>query len=257
MHSLRDLQQGFMQAVFSRNATAFAQHLVPGGLSGEQRVAVYRNNTFTNLQNAMQSAYPVVTRLVGEGFFSYAATEYIYHYPSSSGDLHDYGSEFAEFLQDFAPVSQLLYLPDVARLEWACHTAFFAADHVSLDLQSLTEVPVERYGDLSFKLHPACRLLESSFPVDSIWHVNQEDFEGEQNVDLALGGVRLLIRRPRHHVDVVPLSDGEWRFLNSLASGETLGTACEMALSASDEFELGKTLQRFVSEATLVDFTLP
>jgi hypothetical protein len=257
MNSLRELQLGFLQALFSRAGSDFVTQLVAGEVNGEQRLDIYRNNTFTNLRNALHSAYPVVGRLVGEDFFNYAATEYIYHRPSTCGDLHSYGDRFAEFLQTFPPAAGLPYLADVARLEWACHTAFFAADHLPLDLQRLAEVPVEQYSALAFQLHPACRLLESAYPIDAIWHVNQEDYRGKQEVVLDQGGVKVLVRRPRHHAEVVALTESEWCFLEALASGDSLGTASARALHIAADFDLAGALQRFVDEVTLVDFTLP
>jgi len=256
MNSLYELQRGFMQAIYNREETGFASQLISGELNGEYRLAIYRNNTFANLNSAMQSAYPVIMRLVGEEFFTYTISEYIYCAPSQSGDLHAYGATFADFLTTFPPVSRLAYLPDVARLEWACHTAFFAADHPPLDRIRLAEVPPDRYSDLSLRLHPACRLLESQFPIDTIWQVNQENYRADQAVDLTSGGVKLLVRRPHHHAEVVSLNEGEWHFLNSLAAGRPLANSSIEAVNSSDEFDLGMALQRFVLDSTLVDFTL-
>ena len=44
-----------------------------------RRVQVYRNNVRTNLTGALKSIYPVVEKLVGDGFFNYTAAEYIKH----------------------------------------------------------------------------------------------------------------------------------------------------------------------------------
>ena len=52
-------------------------------------------------------------------FFGEAARQYIVGHPSLSGDLNDYGGEFAQFLAAYPHAADLPYLPDVARLEWA------------------------------------------------------------------------------------------------------------------------------------------
>ena len=69
----------------------------------------------------------MVEKLVGEGFFRYAASQFIRQYPSKSGDLNEFGYEFPEFLETFEPAAKLNYLPDVARLELAYHEAYYAS----------------------------------------------------------------------------------------------------------------------------------
>ena len=68
----------------------------------------------------------MIHQLVGEEFFRLLAKRFIEQHPSHSGNLHRYGSEMAEFLMHFENTQHLAYLPDVARLEWAYHLAYFA-----------------------------------------------------------------------------------------------------------------------------------
>jgi hypothetical protein len=256
MHTLRELQQEFMQAMFDRERPALTQHLAGTDSESVWRTAVYRNNTFSNLQDALASTYSVIVKLVGSEFFHYAAKEYCYQYPSVSGDLHHFGKEFSDFLAAHSAVAQLAYLPDVAKLEWICHQAYFAADHAPLGFERLTQVAPERYGDLKFKLHPACALLESAFPVDRIWAVNQDDYAGEQAVDLSSGGVAMLVKRAFYRVEVLRLSRNEWGFLQALSIGQTFSAACDTALQIDPHLNLSTTLQHWVEEAILVDFAI-
>ncbi|MBN8761722.1 MAG: hypothetical protein BGO61_13055 [Thiobacillus sp. 65-69] len=254
MRSLRELQLGFAEAIFSQETSEFAQEIAANGLSGEHRLAIYRNNVFTRLTEALRSVYPVVQQLVGEGFFKFASAEYISRYPSQSGDLHHYGRQFAEFLANFPPAAELSYLSDVARLEWACHEVFHEADHGPLALEQLQAVPPERYGDLKFRLHPAARLIASSFPVHRIWEVNQPGYSGDQTLELAEGEVRLLVKRSARIVELYVLTSGEWCFLGMLADGRSFGEACEAAFVTEPGFGLEPALRRWVADLTLVDF---
>jgi hypothetical protein len=250
--SLREFQRDFARAIYGRGNANVAAQL---GATPARRMDVYRRNTFGNLHDALQSAYPVITKLVGEDFFRYAAREYVYLHPSTSGDLHEFGAEFGAFFAAFPPARGLPYLPDVAALEWACHRSFFAADHDLLDFERLGAVPPQRYGELKFRLHPACRLVVSAFPVDRIWHANQ-DGAPEVIVDLGVGGVRALVSRRFHRVVVHALPVGYWLFLLALATGQALDTACATAAQADPEFELAEALQRAVLDGVLVDFQL-
>ena len=134
-----------------------------------RHLQVYRNNVFESLVGALKAVYPVVERLVGTGFFAYAADGYIRHHPPASGNLHDFGDSFAGFLAGFEPARALAYLPDVARLEWAWHRAFHAADRAPLALERLAAVPPERYGQVRFRLHPSAQFIASDYPLLRIW----------------------------------------------------------------------------------------
>ena len=257
MARLRELQAEFARTVLDGVQTEFDRYILASGLSGERRLQVYRNNVFLSLTEALKAVYPVTERLVGEDFFRYAASRYLPQHPSTSGNLHDFGGRFPDFLATFEPAAELAYLPDVARLEWAYHSVFHAADHLLLDLAALAAIPAERHGELKFTLHPATRLLASPFPVLCIWQVNQEDFAGDPTVDLAAGGVGLLIiRRENLEIELQALPPGEFALLQALAEQQDFATACERALAAQADLDLPALFSRHVRQGALVDFSL-
>jgi hypothetical protein len=250
---LRELQLEFAGAVFEEADTRMGQQVRANGLSGARRLQVYRNNVFASLISALGAVYPVVQRLVGDGFFRYAADRYIRLHPSTSGNLHDFGGAFAEFLATFPAAAGLPYLPDVARLEWAYHQVFHAAEHAPLDLSALRAIPPEHHLALKFHLHPASRLFASEYPVLRIWQVNQEDYAGDGAVDLTEGGVQILVIRHHIEVDLQPLGKGEYAMLTALAANHDLASACEAALGVEPDCGLTACLQRHVARGTLVD----
>jgi hypothetical protein len=194
----------------------FAADLLDG--RGPPRMAVYRANVFGNWRAALAGAYPVTHRIVGAGFFDAMARDYARAHPSQSGDLHEYGAQLAGFLATYAHAQDLLYLPDVARMEWLAHRAYYAADAAVFDFSRPTEV----------RLAPACALLQSEWPLAQIWHAHQEGGEPE-SVDLSAGPDRVLVHRPEWRVEVCSLRPGDYRFLERLGSGAGLGAALEAA----------------------------
>ena len=255
MRGLRELQLGFAAAVLDGADGDFARHVRGAGSSGARRLRVYRNNAALGLTGALEAVYPVVRRLVGEDFFRYAAARYIARHPSRSGDLHEFGERFPSFLESFSPAAALIYLPDVARLEWAYHEVFHAAGHPSLDVAALARVPAERRETLRFRLRPAARLLESAFPILRIWQVNQDDHAGDAPVDLREGGVKLLIvRRDNLDIEFCALADGEFALLRALADDCDFADACERAMTAQPTFDLPARFGRHVARGTLVAF---
>lgn len=257
MPGLPELQADFCANIFDRsNSDHIVDSIRANGLPPERRVQVYRNNVYTSLTEALRAVHPVVHKLVGDGFFGYTASEFITRYPSTSGDLHDFGNKFHEFLAEFAPAQSLPYLPDVALLEWYYHEAYHAAEHDPLELSRLAKVPPDRFVDLKLQLHPAARLLRSEFPVLKIWQVNQDDHTGDQSVDLDEGGDYLLIMRPAFEIEFHRLDRGDYMLLEALARGDVLSAAVDSVLTVEPAFELQKALTRFAQTQTLVGFSV-
>lgn len=250
MPRLPELQTAFAAGVLGENPGALAA-IAPGRFEPDQHLQIYRNNVFESLTGALKAVYPVIERLVGEGFFRFAADSYIRLHPPRSGNLHDFGMHYADFLAGFAPATGLPYLPDVARLEWAWHEAFHAADAAPLDARCLADVPAEQQGDLRFTLNPSVRLLNSIYPVLSIWQANQDE-AAEQIVDLTQGGAPLLVIRRSLRVEIEILTPGEYTLLRAFTQDASLETACDAAFAAESTFDLGAALQRGIQGGTLV-----
>jgi hypothetical protein len=234
------------QADFARALRAPATEGCAAGL------AVYRANVEGNRAGALAGAYPVVRKIVGEGFFASLARAYAARHPSASGDLNRYGALFARFLADCAEVADLPYLPDVARMEWQAHLAYYAQDPDDFDPAALAAVPAERYALLRPRLAPPCALISSDWPLGRIWAVHQDGYPGAIDVDLRAGPDRILVHRPRWRARVSSLGAGDFHFLEAAARGDLLGAALEAALAADPEFSPADALSRWI-HARVVD----
>ena len=251
MPSLPELQAAFARGVLNPADAAIAEFVMPAGMRAADRIAVYRGNLLANYTGALRDVYPVVLRLVGEAFFDALARAYARQVPSRSGDLHDFGEELAGFLESFAPANGLAYLPDVARLEWVVHRVFHARAVVRLDPAELATVPPERLAVVRFELSPAARLLQSTYPVRTIWQVNQPHWNGDQAVDLGLGAQSVLVIRRGLEVELDALTDADYAMLESLYSGHSLDYALAAAQSANQDFDLERFLATHVLGGTL------
>ena len=165
------------------------------GLAPEARLQIYGHHVFITLTAVLKATYPVVCRLVDERFFDYAADRYISARPPATACLFEYGGDFSEFLAAFEPCRHLVYLPDVARLEWALHAAAHAEDATPLDLATLGAVAEEDYLHLVLRLDPSLSLLSSPWPIDRIWSANRSDADPEIAVDLSSGESALEVLR--------------------------------------------------------------
>ena len=253
MLSLRDLQTQFEMDLFDASGNVKCAYIKKDGISAQDRMAIYRNNIFSNYREALSAVYPVIKRLVGDQFFRQMVDCYIGAYPSLSGDLNEYGANFSQFLATFEPAKQLTYLPDVAHLEWQMEQVFHAADDISHVMTKLPSVPEDQYGELRFKLHPAVKLFQSQYPVARIWQVNQPDWQEDDAVDLQMGGCQVLLCRENFAVTIKPLTSGEFTMLRGLAAGNDINTTFCKACAIESDLDLGIFLQRMIHESILID----
>ena len=225
-----------MPSLFETQARFAGALLGPGGAPG---MDVYRGNVFGNWAQALESAYPIVRKIVGEEFFAGLAREYARQFSSASGDLNEYGSQLAEFIATFPHTQDVPYLPDVAQMEWLAHLAYYAKDPTPFMLHALDE-------SSRLRLTPPCALLASDWPLARIWTVHQDDCEGAIDVDLRCGPDRVLVHRPGWRAQVRSLAPGDYRFLDCARQGKVLGDALETAVAEDTHFDASLALARWV-----------
>ena len=71
--ALARLQADFAAALAADGDAGFASRLAGEPSLALRRLGIYRRAVEANRRGALRSAYPVVARLVGEGFFAEAA----------------------------------------------------------------------------------------------------------------------------------------------------------------------------------------
>ena len=255
---LRELQRTFADSIIL-GADVAGPSIIGGKLSAAHRLEIYRHNVFANLRGALRDVFPVVQRIVGEAFFQHAADSFIRRTPSTSGDLNQFGREWPAFLAAYPHAQELPYLADVARLEWAWHECFHAADAALIDINRLATIDPADHGALVFVLHPALRLLSSPYPLLQIWRINQPEYWGEMDVDWDQADEYLLVRRDVNEggtmgVAIQAVSTSASRFLRALQERYTLETAATLALEADAEFNLQAFLLESVQSGIITSF---
>ncbi len=253
MNRLHDTQRDFARFVFRKTAQLPAG-IKPRGLSVEQRLSIYRNNTRVGLTEGLRAVYPVVNNLVGTAFFNSLAEVFINEQPPRSACLLEFGDAFADIIKTFNAAQGLPYLPDMARLEWLWHEAYHEADAKPFDMSTLAQLDAEQYGRLGFNVHPSVRLIASDYPIDKIWEANQPDYLLETVINLNDGVCRLLIFRPGFDVEIVSLAEADFNMLTGLASGLTLSKTIEHVLVDHPDFDMQPFLQQGMMKGLLTGF---
>lgn len=208
----------------------------PFGLAGDEMrlaagVAVYRNNVHAAYLRVLQSAFPVVHRLVGKGFFRFAAHEYFHAHPPRSPLVARYGDDFPGFLASFEPAKELVYLPDVARIEIEHLKSYHAADRVSPPAEDILKLLSRAPDDTLIHLHPSLRLVSASHSAHSIWAHNRDANAGA--LTLSDDVERVLFLRPEREVQSCVLAPAPYAVLEHLARGEPWRQALRAGLALS------------------------
>ncbi|HMI97031.1 MAG TPA: DNA-binding domain-containing protein [Micropepsaceae bacterium] len=230
MPTLLELQRSISKAILSRETDEAAHLFVGDGLIPHERLNIYRNTFLAGLTSALRISFPAVHRLVGAEFFDGAAQCFIEAEPPQSANLYLYGAGFADFLARFSPAASLVYLPDVAHLEWAVNCALHASDAAPLAPECYTAIAEADPARLMLAPHPSLTMLRLEYPADAIWRaVLAEDDEALSAINLAAGPCWLLVERDAEGIEVSRLSEAEWRFASALSAGETFATATDRA----------------------------
>lgn len=257
MPALADLQADFRNAVLGGDDARAVDLIVDSAIPAGKRIQIHRNNTFITLTESLAAVYPVILRLVGKEFFEAVCRQFILAHPPRNRSLIFYGLDMASFLESFPPVDDLPYLPDVARLEWAWHSAYHAADAIPLAPERLAALDPNTLPALGLELHSTCRFVSSQFPIFRIWRANQPDGDADETINLADGGDMLMVIRPLFNVQIRNLNPPETAFLLALDGGADLGHAAEAALRTDPAFNIRDTLRDLISSQTFAQIIFP
>ncbi|HLI12027.1 MAG TPA: DNA-binding domain-containing protein [Alphaproteobacteria bacterium] len=256
MPTLGELQRAFRRALLEGDEAAVASTLREDGLSPGERLAVYRNNVVASLTVVLKEAFPAVCRLVDERFFDYAAHEFLRAQPPTAPCLAEYGSAFPDFLGTFPPCRHLVYLADVARLEWLMHVAAYAGAPTPLASASLRAVPPTEAPRLVLRLHPSFGFVASPWPIGRIWRANSPESPSDEAVDLDSGGAFIEVSRRDREVVFRDLPPPTFTFRAALAAGRTLEAAAGAALAKDAGFDLTQGLGDLFRDGAVVGFTI-
>ena len=206
MSDLAAFQTAMKEAMIAGGEPArhLADMIAGGGLTPEQRVQVHQNNYRQTLTGALLSLFPLAQIFVGEAFMKGALARYIAAEPPTVPVLARYGRGVASFLDDFPPIAQVPYIPDIVRLEWAIH-----------ELQVTPEAAVAAEGIGKPRLSPNARLVDSDYPVLNLWMAGTGQLAPEA-VNLKSGGQCAAVLLQGGEVRIMALDKHERQFVLAL-----------------------------------------
>jgi Putative DNA-binding domain len=267
--TLQELQRQFLNAMYQASPATVESGLVEQFktehlLSPEQQLAVYQGSVQGNLTEALGEIYPRVKQSVGATFFAALAARYVRAHPSCSHSLDNYGASFAEYCSSFSALENLPYCSDLARVDWAWHTAFHAQDAPTLQSDVLLALSEAQLSEKVMCLHPSVRVVESEFPIYQIWQLCEREYRTESNkrqaqfqleknavnneasVSLDDGAESVLVWRRGLQTQVALISRLELRFLREIAEQKTLAEVFEELLVHDEQGALTQSFARLL-----------
>lgn len=231
-----------------KRATTFAP---PPQGTVESRWHVYTSGYLARLVEAVENDYPALRRILGEGPFRSLVARYVRQCPPRSYDVGRVGDRLASFLETDPLTSELPFLADLARLEWALAEAFVAADDPPLAWEALTPLPPETVAELPLELHSSVTLVRSRWPIFELRDC-QDVPDDAVSIPVQGRPVNALVYRRGLEVTRRAVDDGEAELLSRLGDGgATLAQLADNPGQGSQD-GLAERFRLWVSEGLIV-----
>ena len=225
----------------------------------ERGLRAYRANAQELSEKALQASYPVMQQLLGEENFRHLAQDLWQALPPKRGDLAQWGQDLEQYLfqvpQLQAVLSEHPYLRDVARMEWALHTAATASD-AALDTASFQLLAQADPAQLRLVLSPGCFVVLSAYPVVSIMQLHDDrrpDAHEAARVAIAACDAQIaLIWRRGLRPMLMQIDPASAALIEVALKGLSLAAAVDAALAHAPDFDFSAWLSASVQSGLLI-----
>ncbi len=218
----------------------------PDGAQASKRFDVYRNNVAVSLSDALETAFPVVRKLVGEDFFRAMAGVYLRTHPPKTPLMMFYGEAMPQFLGRFGPTKKFAYLPDVAKVELALRHAYHAADATPVDPQALGTIAPDALMEVKLGLAPAVQTITSDYPIHAIYRANTQGDAPKP----VMQAESVLVTRHGFDPQIHLINAAGAACIETLRKGRSLGHALA---SGDDTLDLGAVLGLLLAQGAVIE----
>jgi Putative DNA-binding domain len=238
--ALAQQQRDLLHAVFTiKNIATKPINMLTNGLIDTNNsyslrsIQTYQANVAASAQRSLKIAYPVIAQLIGDNAFAHLARDLWAKHPPTRGDLAQWGGDLSGFIANIQTLQTEPYLCDVARAEWALHTAATAADQTT-DVTTFSLLAEQDPAALTLQLAPGAMLIHSSYPIASMLAVHLYDSPSFEEVGYKLRqniAETALVWRQGLQPRVSLCAANEAAFISQLLKRKSLLQALETATS--------------------------
>ncbi len=222
---------------------------IDGGAIGKTtRIAVYVNNFAAIVAGALRNVFPTVEQLVGDACFRGLAQRYSREHASVSGDLQAYGHAFPAMLGQIYGAGEYAFIADIAQLEFALDECLAAADSPSMTGEQLQRALSEE-TDIPLSPHPSLHLVESSFPIVTLWRAHRDGELASLSIEAPAQNV--VVVRAGSDAQMTVVSPFAMRLIQALISDGPLDAALS-GLGSADTERLTRALREIIASRALL-----
>jgi hypothetical protein len=210
-------------------------------------VQIYRSNAHALAERALGAAFPTLQALLGTDDFRQMAGEFWRAQPPQRGDIGVWGDALPQWLRAHPGLASWPYLGDCAQLDWLCHDCERAAD-ANLDAASLALFDSHEPTRLTLVMRPGTAVLDSRWPVASLYAAHQADatgFDSARDAIAAQRGETILVARRGWRAVVHTIDVPTCVWTRDLLGGASLG---EALARAGPDFDFTAWLTRALAE---------
>ena len=250
MTTLMDQQRALAAAIARAEPVPGLLREAPGGRPA--RLQVYQEAYRARLEQALDSNFPIVHRVLGDEAFHDLAREYLLGNPSHWPSIRWFGHRLPAFLRTHGDRHPAL--ADLAAMEWALRAAFDAADAVPLVVDELVGVAPASWPELRFASHPSVALLTLAWAIEPLWKALSADPNADADTPVEHAH-RLLIWRQGLETSWRALDTDEAELLQACFAGRAfaeLGALAEQQRAEAAATRLAGLLRQWVEAGLLM-----
>ncbi|HAU2525121.1 TPA: DUF2063 domain-containing protein [Legionella pneumophila] len=254
MPRMKQIQEFFLNTVLNQQDTAIFKYFCPNEITNEFRFDIYRNTILQNLRHSLEMTFPAIWKLVGKGCADGLALHFIQDKNNlpTTNCLDDCGEKFPLFLKNNPTVSHLLYLKNIAEIEWLKHLSYCSRDCLVFDPQKLQKHLNDRVEKLILLFNPSVFLYSSSYYLKNIFDLIENPTE-TGSIDFQQIPSYAVISRQKNQTVIHWITHDLFHFLCHIKAGASLGFAYENTLENNPDFDLLTALQFLLRNELLED----
>ncbi|MBE8221145.1 MAG: DUF2063 domain-containing protein [Bdellovibrionales bacterium] len=253
MKTIKTIQKYFIKDLFNtgevcKNTNLLGKYTSHHNLSSLQLIQIYQNNFFSTHIDSLKTSYSKTFEIIGKKTFEQTARDYIKAYPPKKESIQNYGHEFSNFLKHYKHTKNLLYLPDLAKLEFLLSLSYYSKNTECLNIVEFAKEQKKDSLLTRLGLHVSCHLILSSYPLDKIIKLTKIDtLKIQENKKFYF-----LIVRNNFTPQILAIKKESFAFLTEINNNKGIVYSTKKAIRINDSFNLQNELLFFLEQKSFM-----
>ena len=173
---LKQVQQRFLDAVYQMPNAELGDIIVTDDVINEssQGIKIYQHAYRSRLQEAIDSDFPALGKLLGDDMYEQLITQYLTHHRPRSPSLNDFGKNLAHFIKtNFLPEQTIVH--ELSDFEWLLRSTFDSKNFAHIAHDSLTKVAPEAWPSMKFSFVGNLSIRHYAMNTPAVWQKLKDD----------------------------------------------------------------------------------